>query len=164
MIALFVVGCGNNGENNTKNNTEKENDKSNVASVKTDEPKKPKLSEDEQLALDYVNVYLNGTDTAKKAEFIQNNLHKDVQEVFQIGAGVVTAPEDMLNNPEVVKSKEITNEGVKQKIVLLSATDANNKPVEIIVLYHEGKIAWSYQSNDEDESKDAFDGMRNRFN
>ncbi|OBZ13326.1 hypothetical protein [Bacillus sp. FJAT-26390] len=119
-----------------------------------------KLTAGEQLSLDYVNVFLNGSDLDAKKKFVEEKVHNDVKPVFNLAAAAETAEENKLLNPKLIESIEYEEEGVKGSVNLIHA-DGDK---EIIMMITEGKIMWGYTSTDEDEqTKVAFNELRSKF-
>jgi len=124
MALIFIVGCGKS------------------------------TSSDEQVALDYINQYLNGT-VEERQKFVSSKVHQDVKAIFELGASFVADEDKKFLNPSVSKSTKYESEGTKGSLVLLT----NDSEHEVIALIMEGKLGWVFNSDD----KEAFDEMKNQF-
>jgi hypothetical protein len=134
--------------------------------VKVEEPSSPQeavekeLSAEEKMALDYVNIYLNGTDKEAKKKFVEEQIRPDTQSIFALGQNLVPTEEEMFKNPVVIDEEDYETSGMKGKVVLVQ----NDAKEELIMLILEGKLGFVYKSgSDEADVKAAFDDMRALF-
>ncbi|ACT00236.1 hypothetical protein [Paenibacillus sp. JDR-2] len=171
ITAAILGGCGGN------NNEPAKEAKATVAAESpsmeaatatpevTQEPSSPqeakKLSADEQLALDYVNIYLNGTDREAAKKFVSEKIRPDTQSIFALGQDATPSEENMFKNPVVVASEDYETSGLKGKVVLVQSKDDTSK--ELIVLNMEGKLGFVYAQSDDAETQANFDDMRKLF-
>lgn len=122
--------------------------------------KDKKRTADEQLSLDYINVYLNGTDVEAKKKFVEDNVRDDMKPLFTLGANSVTEENEMYKNPVVEGSADYDTSGVKGTAVLIK----NDSEKELIALVFEGKLGIVFNSEDTDVSvKKSFDDMRSKI-
>ncbi|MGF7050770.1 hypothetical protein J2T13_005320 [Paenibacillus sp. DS2015] len=189
IATLLLVGCSSDKTNETTdavNNTKaeesaevnkpistpiaepvqepaKEVEKEVKEEVKKEVKKAKKLSADESTALDYVTIYLNGTDIEKKKKFVQDKIYPDVQPLFQLAESSVTEENNRFNNPKVVESIPFESEDKKGHFVLISSEDSKGKNKEIIILTLDGKMAWGYTDSTKEDEKMAFDQARKQF-
>lgn len=121
------------------------------------------LSAHESLALDYVNIFLNGSDLDAKKTFVENSIHPDVAPIFAMSAGVVAAEDKQLADPSVVKSIPYEGGGKKGTMVLLQGKH-QTEDAEMIILIVDDKVSWAYDSGDlSQEGKQAFDEVKAMF-
>lgn len=121
------------------------------------------LSAHESLALDYVNIFLNGSDLDAKKTFVENNIHPDVAPIFAMSAGVVATEDKQLADPTVVKSVPYEGGGQKGTMVLLQGKH-QTEDAEMIILIVDDKVSWAYDSGDlSQEGKQAFDAVKVLF-
>lgn len=139
-------------------------DNSNVASApisaeSTNSVVEKELTDNEKMALEYINVFLNGSDKEVREAFISEKIHPDVQSFFQLVINVQVPDADKLNDPKVIESAEYTDaEGGKDTAILIQGKKGTNPNSELIVLFKDNKITWGIHSNDEDFTK-----LRNSF-
>ncbi|WP_270167322.1 hypothetical protein [Paenibacillus sp. SYP-B4298] len=134
MVALVLTGCGG------------------------------KTSASEQLALDYVHVFVNGSDQEARKKFVENNVHEEMKPLFELGLKASEANGDEATNtfpnPKVVKSINYEEKGDKMDAVLLKG-DAD---VEMIVINVDSKFGMAFRSDAEDGlSKAGFEQLRKKF-
>ncbi|OAB42381.1 hypothetical protein [Paenibacillus glacialis] len=182
IAALLITGCSSNNadESVTKVNDTKAEDTTNVNTLTTvpaanpakevketkkpvNEKEKKKLTTEEALALKYVTVYLNGTDIEKKKLFVQEDVHPDMQALFQMAQSNITDEKKRFVNPEVVESIPFENKGKKGSYVLIQSTDGTGKTKEIIILTADGKIAFGYNNSNNANEQKNFDTIRAAF-
>lgn len=107
-----------------------------------------------------MNIYLNGTDTEAKKKFIEDQVHPEVQPIFELASSSITEEDNKFPNPKVIESKEIENEGEKATITLIQG-DGDK---EFIALILEEKYGWGFISTStSEEVKTAFEEMRSEF-
>lgn len=137
---VLLTGCGSSKSNSEEKNTtstevtqpsEATADSSKTAAA-TPVPEK-KLSESEKLALDYVEIFLNGSDIEAKKKFVSENILPDVQPIFQMAESNVTPENNKLKNASVIESADYTDkDGGKDKIVLIQGEKSSSSS-ELIV-------------------------------
>lgn len=119
-----------------------------------------KLSATEAVALDYVNIFVNGSDMEAKKNFITQNVYPDAQPVFQMAQSIETPGNHKLKNPQVLESVDYADENdMKVEAVLIQGEEASNPKSELIVLISDKKVLWATDSSDQDtfgEARSAF--------
>ncbi len=164
---VLLTGCGSSKSNLEEKNTtstevtqsEATTDSSKTAAA-TPVPEK-KLSKSEKLALDYVEIFLNGSDIEAKKKFVSENILPDVQPIFQMTESTETPENNKLKNVSVIESADYTNkDGEKDKIVLIKGEKSSSSS-ELIIFIKDDKIGWGYSSND--KNKEPFNEMRKFF-
>ncbi|WP_052410310.1 hypothetical protein [Paenibacillus durus] len=119
-----------------------------------------KLSDSEKLALEYVNVFLNGSDLEAKKKFVTDNIHPDVQPIFQLVQSDETTDDKKLKNPQVIESKDYTDaKGKTDKVVLIQGEKSSIPRSELIVLITDNKVGWATDPSD----KETFNNIRKVF-
>lgn len=119
-------------------------------------PAPKKLSDTEAVALEYVNVFLNGSDGEAKKVFITDNVYPDAQPLFQMIQSVETPDDQKLKNPQVLESTHYSDEGgMKVEAVLIQGQKASNPKSELIVLISDLKIIWATDSSDQETFGEA---------
>lgn len=119
---VLLTGCGSSKSNSEEKNTtstEVTQSEATADSLKTAAatpvPEK-KLSESEKLALDYVEIFLNGSDIEAKKKFVSENILPDVQPIFQMAESTETPENNKLKNASVIESADYTDkDGGKTK-------------------------------------------------
>lgn len=124
-----------------------------------------KTSASEQLALDYVNVFVNGTDQEARKSFVENSVHEEMKALFELGLNVAEANGNEAThpflNPKVVKSINYEESGEKMDAVLLKG-DAD---AEMIVITMDSKLGMAFRSDaSAGLSKAGFEQLRTKFN
>jgi len=126
-------------------------------------PSAKELSDEENMALDYINVYINGSDLDAKKSFVEEKVHADVKSVFQLAANSETPEKNKLLKPEVNGSVDYESEGKKGKLVLIQG-EKSGAASEFIVLIMEGKVGWAFSPDEKNEDlKEQFNKMRKLF-
>lgn len=157
MITFAILaGCGNNAP-------EVEPAAANAATARPEETKAPEpkkeLAAGEQLALDYVNLFLNNTDLDEKQKFVEEHVHEETKTFFDLDAMAVHE-DRMFKNPVLAGSTDYETEGQQGQIALLT----NDSSKELILWILDGKLHWVFHSdNTEPEFKEAFKEMRAKF-
>ncbi|MFF2908537.1 hypothetical protein [Paenibacillus sp. NPDC057934] len=163
----MLSGCsssdGNAPDTSTSTNTSSKantNSNTNKKTVAADSKKEKKLNAYEKTALEYVNVFMNGTDPEAKKAFITDNIHTEAQPIFQLLAAKEVPESAKLQDPKVLDSQDYKDkEGKKNKIVLIEGTTSSLPHSEIIVLFVDKKIVWVTSAKD----KQTFDVVRKEF-
>jgi len=120
-------------------------------------------SKEEGIALDYINVFFNGTDLDAKQKFVEENVHPEAQGIFNLATKTVTSDEKKIQNPKVVDSVKYENDGKKATLVLLEGDKAGGK-AEYIVMVMDGKVTWGFTQDESNESlQGQFTKMRELF-
>ncbi|MDT3427789.1 hypothetical protein J2Z22_003365 [Paenibacillus forsythiae] len=149
IATSLVSGCSAKGNNQESSPT---------AAIETEKPRK--LSDSEKIALEYVTVFLNGTDLEAKKKFVADNIYPDVQPIFQLAASQESTESSKLHNPKVLESKDYTDkEGGKNKIVLIEGEKSSVPKSELIILIKNNKIGWATGPS----NKETFDVIRKEF-
>lgn len=132
-------------------------------STKPQPTKKPKKEwvKAEQLALDHVNIYLNGTDVAAKEKYVQESVNPEVASLFLLGAASIRKEEDRFQNPFVAETVDFTGDnGAKGTLTLIKAEGDR----EIIVLVMDSKVTFAFfNENNGDEMQENYEKMRAHF-
>lgn len=161
---VILSGCGNSKTsseetNNTQSTGVTQSETTKSPAESTPEPKKKKLSASEKLALNYVEIFLNGSDLEAKKKFVVENIHPDVQAIFKMAESTETSENNKLKNPAVVESVDYKDaDGKKDKLVLVQGEKASSKN-EVIIFIKEDKVGWGYSSDD----NEAFNKVRKLF-
>lgn len=164
---VLLTGCGSSKTDSEEKNTTATGVTQSEATADpakstaaTPAPKK-KLSDSEKLAVDYVEIFLNGSDIEAKKKFVSENIHPDVQPIFQMSESSETPENNKLKNASVIESADYTDkEGGKEKIVLIQGEKSSSSS-ELIIFIKDDKIGWGYSSND--NNKEPFNEMRKFF-
>lgn len=116
-------------------------------------------SASEKASLEYVNVFLNGTDQEKKEKFVEDYVHADIAPLFQMlmAADNGDSQGDEYKNAKVAESTTFKEDGDTVEAVLIQA-DGDK---EVIVLLMEGKIAFAFPKTGEND--EAFNSARSNF-
>lgn len=103
-------------------------------------------SKHEQLALDYINQFVNSSDAEEKAKFLEDHIHPEIQPLFQLGLNAVSNEDSQYVNAKVLGSSEYNEEDVVDGAIVLISADGDK---EAIVLINEGKIAFLFTPTSE---------------
>lgn len=162
ITAAILTGCGNNAEvTGAEVDQEATEGTTNAPETSatpepTKEPKAKKLAKDEQIALDYVNIYINGTDAEANKKFVADHIHPDAIPLFSMGVDIIDESDNM-SNPTVKGSAKYDDPDLKGVITLVE----DDNGAGVIVLSVDGKIAMAYSSSDTvEEMKAAYDEMK----
>lgn len=118
-------------------------------------PAPKKLSATEAVALEYVNIFINGSDGEAKKAFITKNVYPDAQPLFQMIQSE-TPDDQKLKSPRVLESAHYSDEGgMKVEAVLIQGQKASNSKNELIVLITDQKILWATDSSDQETFGEA---------
>ncbi|MBB5171904.1 hypothetical protein [Texcoconibacillus texcoconensis] len=165
---LALSACGNNGEEDVSDPTEQSEPTEDTEDVEEDddadadesadvkeeeeeesEPESQDLNEIEQIAIDYVEVLMNGSDSEEQEEFLNTYVHESMREMIEIaGAEDYWADLETWHNPQVIDSKTVDEQ---IEFVLLHA-EMDGEQVEGLVLFHDGYVqdfTESYTTDDD---------------
>ncbi|ETT56330.1 hypothetical protein NYE24_12135 [Paenibacillus sp. FSL H7-0350] len=116
----------------------------------------------ENLALEYVNTFLNGSDIEAKKKFVSDKIHPDVKAIFQMAQSTETPEDNKLKNATVIESEDYTDStGGKDKLILIQGEKPSNPKSELVILIKDDKIGWGYSSSDKEKA--AFNEIRKLF-
>ncbi|WP_438351583.1 hypothetical protein ACP8HI_13635 [Paenibacillus sp. FA6] len=166
VILAFVIltGCSNNSSDapatEVTANPQAEEIETPEVKPEIEVKKEKKLSLEEQLAIQYVNVYLNGTDIEAKKKFVDEQVHPETKQVLELAVSVVTAEDKRFLNPRVVETTDFENAGKKGTLTLVEG-DGDK---EFIALIMDDKFGWGFISTETNEGmKKSFEEMRSKF-
>ncbi|MFF2888015.1 hypothetical protein [Paenibacillus sp. NPDC057967] len=157
-LSLLVAGCSQNQANPSASpNGQTE------GSTKPEPTKKPKKEwvEAQKLALDHVNIYLNGSDVAEKQKYVEESVNPEVASLFLLGTASIRKEEEKFKNPTVAETVDFKGEnGAKGTLTLITADDNR----EIIVLVMDSKVTFAFfNENNSDEMQETYEKMRDHF-
>ncbi|RJE86699.1 hypothetical protein D3P07_16035 [Paenibacillus sp. 1011MAR3C5] len=158
LAMALLAGCSQNSSNPSPSpNGQTE------GSTKPEPTKKPKKEwvEAQKLALDHVNIYLNGSDVTKKQKYVEESVNPEVASLFLLGAASIRKEEEKFINPTVAETVDFTGEnGAKGTLTLIKAD--NNR--EIIVLVMDSKVTFAFfNENNSGEMQETYEKMRAHF-
>lgn len=118
-------------------------------------------SASEKSALDYVNVFLNGTDKAKKEKFVEDHVHANAAPLFQMALQFEDAEktEPTLNNPKAVETISYKENGESVDAVLIQG----DNDAELIVLLMDGKVTFGFGNYGDETANENFEAIRSKF-
>lgn len=172
IMAILLAGCGGNEVEKTPdkadatpsaivNNEESDTPQKEVEEVVEEVAKE--LTEGEKLVIDYINIFLNGSDLEAKGKFLDDNIHPDVKSMFSLVVKRETPDENKLLSPEVVDSVDYEEAGKKGTMTLIKGTK-NGKESEMIFIVMDGKIGWGFSDSEKTEQlQKAFTTARSKF-
>ncbi|MBP1994053.1 hypothetical protein [Paenibacillus eucommiae] len=125
---------------------------------------KSKLSKNEELALEYVNVFLNGEDKEAKDKFVKDHVVPEIQPVFEMAAALGGGPADQGDstyvNPLVMESVNYDTDGEKAEVILIQADEGK----ELMIMIIEGKLAMAFNNeNSGSEMMEGYADIRAKF-
>ncbi|MGG1445076.1 hypothetical protein ABE354_24090 [Brevibacillus laterosporus] len=118
------------------------------------------LSAEEQLALQYVEQFLNNNDVEVKRKFVEEHVHPDVKQLFSLAANAISEGNAVLSDTTVVGSVDYEKDGKKGKTILVRGKNNKGEEVERIFLILDGKFAWGFS---EASNKKVFQELRGKF-
>lgn len=125
----------------------------------TKEPVK-ELSNDEQLALDYVNIFINNSDVNDRKKFLEERIREDVFTVFALGVGMKTSEEGKFQNPKVLDKTEYNASGLDGNLILIGSDNG----IQLIAFVVEEKIDFAFKSNTKGaEAEQVFKELMREF-
>jgi hypothetical protein len=134
MILIVVAGCSSTGQG------------------------KKSLSANEKSALEYVEVFVNGSDKAAKEKFVADKVHPDIAPIFKLGIGADST--EKVKNPRVMESVSYEANGLKGETVLVQGDEKK----EMIVLLMEGKVGFIFRSDGQDaDAQKNYSQLRAQF-
>ncbi|MEK3716915.1 hypothetical protein [Paenibacillus sp. FSL R7-0333] len=168
ITTVILSGCSNSKNNNSEDTgaspTPTESATSSIPSTSpTNSPEPQKeLSDSENLALEYVSTFLNGSDIEAKKKFVSDKIHPDVKAIFQMAESTETPEDNKLKNATVIESEDYTDSaGGKDKLILIQGEKPSNSKSELVILIKDDKIGWGYSSSDKEKA--AFNEIRKLF-
>ncbi|MDN9010004.1 hypothetical protein [Brevibacillus laterosporus] len=118
------------------------------------------LSAEEQLALQYVEQFLNNKDVEVKKKFVEEHVHPDVKQIFSLAANAISGDSAILSDTTVIGSVDYEKAGKKGKTVLVRGKNNKGEEVELIFLIMDGKFGWG---SSEASNKKVFQELRAKF-
>ncbi|WPS88778.1 hypothetical protein SMD22_07445 [Brevibacillus halotolerans] len=118
------------------------------------------LSAEEQLALQYVEQFLNNKDVEGKKKFIEEHVHPEVKQIFSLAANATSEDSAILSDTTVIGSIDYEKAGKKGKTVLVRGKNNKGEEVEQIFLIMDGKFGWGFT---ETSDKGVFQELRAKF-
>jgi predicted small lipoprotein YifL len=175
LLAIVVTGCGQkenppSGKNDPVNAAPAEQPKSQTPSNPTtgtqqkDGEGKTKLDANEEIALEYINVFLNGNDKDAKEKYLQDKVHPESKPIFQLIASLGMSQPNVYREPKVIESVDHTDNGKKLRLVLIRGEDDKGKKEAIVSIY-EGKLSFVFLPNaiKEEKDKKTYEDIRGKF-
>ena len=102
---------------------------------------------EKKLAVEYVNVMLQGDDAEAKKAFIQNNVLPEAQPLMTLAMNMKSDKSNVISEPEVVDA--VAQE--KGVIVLLRGKKADGSEMEQLVVFADGKVVMAPNSDPNNE-------------
>ncbi|UED76114.1 hypothetical protein [Brevibacillus sp. DP1.3A] len=112
---------------------------------------------EKKLAVEYVNVMLQGNDEEAKKTFIQNNVLPEAQPIMTLAMNMQSDKSNVISEPEVVDA--VAQE--KGVIVLLRGKKGDGSETEQLVVFAEGKVIMAPSS---DPNNEIYKQLREKFN
>lgn len=135
------------------------------AAVVTENPAS-KVSDSERLSIEFINVFLNGTNKEEMEKFLKDKIHADSQPLYQlvVSMGAAEPEKNVYRDPVVVESTKIDDQGKQVDLLLITGKDDAGKQKEIITMIKDGKfmIALTPNSTAENDKK-AYSELREKF-
>lgn len=128
-----------------ENKDENEQENKQEESSESSDEAKSELSAEEEIALQYIELFYNGNDLTAREEFITSSVHDDSQELLKLIVGVEY--EVQMNDPVVIASTDYVEDGIVDgKLVLIESGDKQG-----IALFNEGKFTFFFEGFADDE-------------
>lgn len=113
-------------------------------------------SAEKKLAVEYVNVMLQGEDAKAKEDFITNNVLPEAQPLMTLAMNIKTDNSNVIREPEVVDA--MAQE--KSVVVLLRGKKADGSETEQLVVFANGKVVMAPGG---DPNNKLFKELRSKF-
>ncbi|AVF21785.1 hypothetical protein ERICI_01920 [Paenibacillus larvae subsp. larvae] len=120
------------------------------------------LNAKEQLVLDYINIFNNGTDKEAKNKFVEENCLPESKPLFLLALKVNNQKERILKDPEVLESIDLEDSEKKGTAVLVKGKNSDGIDSERIVVFIGDKMGMELFPNAKDENKN-YEKLRSAF-
>lgn len=135
--------------------------------VKPPESPERELTLDEEVALKYINEFLNSDDIEEKKNFVKEHAAEDKQGIFMPYASYITKRDVRFRNPHVLDSVPLSIAGQEVTIVLIEGYEDDDcncrEKKEVIILMKDGKMVWGYLDSNDVHAQLSFQLLRNYF-
>ncbi|MFC7063407.1 hypothetical protein [Halobacillus seohaensis] len=146
----LIAGCGSNDAESQEETLSEEQQKE-ENQEKQAKQEEPEITENEELAKEFVDVMYNLEDREQAKSFIKGeNMHEDVRDLFLLGAGERVSEDSKVEQITIVDSVKYKSEGETGEIVKIQADNAGGKPVDIYVMLMDDKIGWLVREDEAD--------------
>ena len=113
------------------------------------------MSEEEQIALKFVEEYQNNTDIEVRKKFVEEHVHhyakKDLNAIAEL------PPVEVINYAKVAG---VVEDEKKNRMVLITGKDRFDQPAEEIFIFLDGKITWPIT---EVSGREIYQDLRKQF-
>ncbi|REK76456.1 hypothetical protein [Paenibacillus paeoniae] len=159
-LSLLVAGCSQNTGTTNPSSSANGQPEASATPKPTKKPNK-KWEEAQNLALDHVNIYINGDDVAEKQKYVEKSVNPEVASLFLLGAASIRKEEEKFKNPFVAETVDFTGDnGAKGTLTLIKAEGDR----EIIVLVMDAKVTFAFfNENNNEEMQENYEKMRANF-
>jgi hypothetical protein len=127
-------------------------------------PSDDSVYKSEELALEYIDVFLNNTDKTAMEKFLKDKIHSNTQSIFELVASLGFSTPNVYKNPKVVETTKFDEAGKNGDLVLVQGEDDKGTKKEIIVMTMDGKLLYTLISNStNDADKQKYNEIRAKF-
>jgi hypothetical protein len=117
----------------------------------------------EDIAIEYVNLFLNGSDKDAKTKFWTDKIVSDTQPLYQLALNFSDGS-NVFRDPKVVEKTAFDEQGKKGDLVLVQGTDDAGAKKETVIMTMDGKFVVALFPNSKDaDTKKKYDDIRARF-
>jgi hypothetical protein len=177
LSLVLLSACGDNvakqelNNNDTNKAAAKVETATTPAKVETVQPTKPKvpvgktnLDADEKIAIEYFNVYINGTDKEVSSQFVKDHFTAEIQPLYLMALMGKEAEKSKYLNPRIIETVTVENNGAQLKAVLAHRDGPDGKIDETIFAFMSGKISLALVANSTNaDMKQVYDTLRTKF-
>jgi hypothetical protein len=167
LLAGCTINKGGNTEASTASGPSPSAESASAIVEPTEEPppeptKEPikELSNHEQLALDYVSIFINNSDVNDRKKFLEEKIREDVRTVFALGVGMKTSEDGKFQNPKVLDHIEYNASGLDGSLILIGSDNG----IQLIAFVVEEEIGFAFKSNTKGvEAEQTFEELMREF-
>lgn len=122
------------------------------------------LKPTEKMALDFVNVMMNGTDAEARKKFIAENVHDDAKPLYELmdngEKNPMTPTYEAIKNPKAAETIKIVEDGQTAEAVLVQGDEKK----ETVILLMDGKVGFAFGPDGADpEANEMYAEVRKQF-
>lgn len=132
----------------------------------TEKPTPKVVNDSEKLSIEFINVFLNGTNKEEMEKFLKDKIHTDSQPLYQlvVSMGSAEPEKNIYRDPVVVESTKIDDQGKQVDLLLITGKDDAGNNKEIITMINDGKFMIALTANSTAENdKKAYSELREKF-
>lgn len=122
------------------------------------------LKPSEKMALEFVNVMMNGTDAEARKKFIADNVHDDAKPLYELmpngEKNPMTPTYEAIKNPKAAETIKIVEDGQTAEAVLVQGDEKK----ETVILLMDGKVGFAFGPGGTDaDANEMYAEVRKQF-